>query len=267
VVSRLGRQPGQAYKRFRQGCRLIVNRLVPWRTQQTDLIQMLGKLRAQSNPVPELKDIGAGGKEIPLAEIDPFTIFALFNRGMTDENRRKLAAAVGQEMKVSAPPPTDLAGIPVVHNQKTWFFQYARDRSPNDIPSLWAVFEKALGPDPLADPEFASVFDVALAVKGVRFNLTMGLFWIRPRVFLSLDGVLQNFAKLSVKPQQLSSKVYINAVREMATRGTPFPQLSYTAWLAARVPADPGEDQAQPSKAEDIAIDPRQRVGTWEHFR
>ena len=80
----------------------LADRLVPWRTQQTGLIQMLGKLRAQSNPVQELKDIGADGKEIPLAEIDPFTIFALFNRGMTDENRHKLAAAVGQEMKARA---------------------------------------------------------------------------------------------------------------------------------------------------------------------
>jgi 5-methylcytosine-specific restriction protein B len=234
----------------------LADRLLPWRNRQTELIQMLGKLRAQSNPVPELKDIDPDGKEIQLAEIDPFTIFALFNRGMTDENRRKLAAAVGQEMGVGATPPTDLAGIPVVHNQKTWFFQYARDRSPNDIPSLWTVFERALSADPLADPKFASAFDEALAVKGVRFNLTMGLFWIRPRLFLSLDGVLQAFAKLSVKPQQLSSKVYLNTVREMASRGTAFPELSYAAWLASRAPADPGEDQAQPSKAEDIAIDP-----------
>ncbi len=130
----------------------LADRLLPWRNRQTELIQMLGKLRAQSNPVPELKDIDPDGKEIQLAEIDPFTIFALFNRGMTDENRRKLAAAVGQEMGVGATPPTDLAGIPVVHNQKTWFFQYARDRSPNDIPSLWTLFERALRVCPTSFP-------------------------------------------------------------------------------------------------------------------
>jgi 5-methylcytosine-specific restriction protein B len=234
----------------------LADRLLLWQDRQPDLIEMLAQLRHEGNPVPELKDIAVDGTEIPLAEIDPFTIFALFNRGLTDENRRKLAAAVGSQIGVEASPPTDLAGIPVVHNQRTWFFQYARERSPTDIPRLWSVFRKALGEDPLTDPGFAAAFDAALAVKGVRFNLTMGLFWIRPHIFLSLDGVLQAFAKLTIKPQQLNSEVYISTVREVAGRGTGFIELSYAAWLAARAPVDPGKDTLQPPETKEVSFDP-----------
>ena len=234
----------------------LADRLGPWRDRQRDLIALLDSLRSAGHPVPELKDIDTEGHQIPLAEIDPFTVFALFNRGMTDAHRREIAGALGAKLGVSAPAPNDLAGIPVVHNQKTWFFQYAKDRTPGDISALWNVFEKALDQDPLNDPAFASAFDIALAVKGVRFNLTMGLFWIRPNRFVSLDGVLQEYAKLSIKPQQLNAKTYVEAIRLLESRGTPFPRLSYEAWLAARAPTTPGEDEPKGADREDIATDP-----------
>lgn len=234
----------------------LADQLLPWRDRQLDLIELLTRLRNAGHPVPELKDVDKGGSRIALAEIDPFTVFALFNRGMTDAHRRDLAGALGAELGVTAPAPNDFAGIPVVHNQKTWFFQYVKDRSPGDVPALWNVFERAIGQDPLNDPEFASAFDAALAVKGVRFNLTMGLFWIRPNRFASLDGVLQDYVKLTIKPQQLSAKAYVDAIRVLENRKVPFPRLSYEAWLAARAPATPGEDELTPADREDVVTDP-----------
>lgn len=42
----------------------------------------------QGLKVISLQDKGADGQAIPLAEFDPFTFLASFNRGVTDENRR-----------------------------------------------------------------------------------------------------------------------------------------------------------------------------------
>src|ERR1700736_1571207 len=167
----------------------LANVLLPWQSRQAELIALLERLRADGHSVAPLEDQEADASRFLLREIDPFTVFALFNRGLSDDNRRRLASALGQELGVGASPPKDFAGIPTVDNRRTWFFGYAKDRTAEDIPSLWAVFERALGPDPPGDPEFPGAFDRALRVKGVSFNLTMGLFWVRPRTFLSLDVV------------------------------------------------------------------------------
>jgi 5-methylcytosine-specific restriction protein B len=82
-------------------------------------------------------------------------------------------------------------GIPVLNNQKSWYFPYDRDRDPSHIDKLWTVFE--LGLD-LADneddsvlPSFRTAFDEAMQLYGVAWNLTFGLYWCRPWSFLSLD--------------------------------------------------------------------------------
>jgi 5-methylcytosine-specific restriction enzyme B len=204
----------------------LANVLLPWQSRQAELIALLERLRADGHKVAPLVDQEADGSRFLLREIDPFTVFALFNRGMSDDNRRRLASALGQGLGVGASPLKDFAGIPTVHAQRTWFFGYAKDRTAEDIPSLWAVFARALGPDPLGDPEFPEAFDRALRVKGVSFNLTMGLFWVRPRTFLSLDEVLQHHAGLAVKTFQLNARKYIETIREVGRRGTPFPELS-----------------------------------------
>lgn len=216
----------------------LANVLLPWQTRQTELIALLERLRADGHSVAPLEDQGADGSRFLLREIDPFTVFALFNRGLSNDNRRRLASALGQELGVGTSPPKDFAGIPTVDNRHTWFFAYAKDRKAEDIPSLWTVFEKALGPDPLSDPEFPNAFDQALGVYGVSFNLTMGLFWARPRTFLSLDGVLRHHVSLAIKASQLNARKYIETIREVGRRGTPFPELSHDAWLKARQAAD-----------------------------
>jgi 5-methylcytosine-specific restriction enzyme B len=216
----------------------LANVLLSWQSRQTELIALLKRLRADGHKVAPIEDQKADGSRFLLREIDPFTVFATFNRGLSGDNRRRLASPLGQELGIGASPPKDFAGIPTVDNRHTWFFAYAKDRTAEDIPSLWAVFERALRPDPLGDPEFPDAFDRALHVYGVSFNLTMGLFWVRPRTFLSLDGVLQHYAGLTIKASQLNARKYIETILEVGRRGTPFPELSHDAWLKARQTAD-----------------------------
>ena len=49
-------------------------------------------------------------------DIDPFTVFGLFNKGITNENRIKISSAMAEELEVSAPVPNDFDGIPVLNN-------------------------------------------------------------------------------------------------------------------------------------------------------
>lgn len=156
----------------------LANVLLTWQRRQTELVALLEQLRSEGHSVANLEDQEADGSRFLLREIDPFTVLALFNRGLKDENRRQLASALGNVFRVAASPPKDFAGIPTVDNRRTWFFGYKKDRTANDVPSLWAIFEKALGPNPIEDSDFAKAFDIALGVRGVRFNLTMGLFWV-----------------------------------------------------------------------------------------
>jgi 5-methylcytosine-specific restriction protein B len=234
----------------------LADRLRPWRHRQVELIERLLTLREAGQPLPELKDKDGQGNEFTLGEIDPFTVFALFNRGMTDANRRRLAGAIGTELGVLADPPASFAGIPVVNNQRTWFFRYARDRTPRDVLALWEVFERALGDDPLNDPAFAQAFDAVLGTGGINFKLTIGLFWIQPERFVSLKRALQDHAGLDVKRANLNARTYIETLRLLQNRATPFPQLAYEAWLAERAPSDKNEDAVQSEETEDLAVEP-----------
>jgi 5-methylcytosine-specific restriction protein B len=246
----------------------LANALLPWKSRQPELVALLERLRADSHSVAPLEDKEANGSRFLLREIDPFTVFALFNRGISDENRLRLASAIGQELGVGASPPKDFADIPTVDNRRTWFFGYAKDRTAEDIPSLWAVFERAVGPDPLGDREFPDAFDRALRVKGVSFNLTMGRFWVRPRTFLSLDKVLQYHAGLAIKTSQLNARKYIETVREVGRRGTPFPDLSHDAWLKARQAADnPAIDPEEVRAPEERLRIPRAWLLSWNPGR
>jgi 5-methylcytosine-specific restriction protein B len=243
--------------------REMAQRMLSWRFRQPELIAILEALRDAGEPLAILRDIGKNDEPISLSEIDPFTIFAFFNRGMTDANRRRLAKALGGSLGVQATPPTDFVGIPIVNNQKTWFIRYARDRTATDVPALWDVFEKALGDDPLNDPEFSRAFDAALAVNGVRFNLTMGLFWIRPDYFVALDSVLQQHAGLRIAAGQLNATLYVKTVREMTARGLDFPRFSYDAWLASKAKSQVAKDQIRVADQINAAVEPEFAPVFW----
>ena len=80
-----------------------------------------------------------------------------------------------------------------------WFFNFKVHRKPNDIDTLWDVFEKALEfVDPGTDEEkdsFLEAYHRAMSVSGVKHNLSMGLYWIRPRSFPSLDKSSRDYMR------------------------------------------------------------------------
>lgn len=128
---------------------------------------------------------GSDGR--PMPDVDPFTVFAIFNRGITHDKRIDICEKFKMFLGVSASVPQDFEGIPVMNTQRTNFIYFADKRQDGDIERLWNVFEDAvLGKD------IEKSYD-ALSNQGlIKFNITIGLFWIRPDNFLPLDGNCQD---------------------------------------------------------------------------
>src|SRR5688572_24593639 len=114
----------------------IAARLKEWETRQIELIAFLEGLRARGFKITNLDDRNDAGQTIPLTEIDPFTFFGVFNRGLSDKTRQAILVEVQKFFGVEGPPPSDFNGIPVLNNQSSWFYSYRPDRTPADIPRL-----------------------------------------------------------------------------------------------------------------------------------
>lgn len=127
-----------------------------------------------------------------LSDIDPFTVYGLFNKGISNEKRMKIIGELKERLGVTANAPTRFDGIPVLNNLSATFYGFAPDRSPEDIGNIWALFERALGyadsPTLQKQEDFCSAYDVVLAQYGIKWNLSMALYWIRPNSFVNLDS-------------------------------------------------------------------------------
>jgi 5-methylcytosine-specific restriction protein B len=217
----------------------IARLLVDWEGRQDELIAALESLRASGVVVTPFEDMDAAGRRFTFTEIDPFTFFGTFNRRIKKQERIAILGAVKTLLGATNPLPSDFDGVPILNNQRSWFVRYHADRGRDDVAKLWRVFRLALQRDPLADPAFAAAFDAALDLWGVSTNLTMGLFWIRPSTFLNLDTTNRAFLDIDLPADGLSSRFYIDTVREVASKGTSFPELSVDAYHAAQETTSP----------------------------
>ena len=162
----------------------FADRLINYKDRRQELVSFVSKL-ADKFDLSYIKD-----KQ--LDDICPFTVFGLFNRGMTLENRKAVAKDLADYFGVECIVPNDFDGVPTLHNQQSWFFGFEHNRQPSDIDTLWDFFAVALqfsdSDNPDAGDEFSSIYDQVAGQYGVGWNLTMGLYWMRPWNYVTLDG-------------------------------------------------------------------------------
>jgi 5-methylcytosine-specific restriction enzyme B len=205
---------------------------------QRELLALLERLRGQGRTITPLEDKDEQGQRFLLREIDPFTFFGTFNRGISEDKRVRILEELKVFFAIAAAVPTGFAGVPVLNNMRSWFFAYQPERTADDVTRLWAVFERALGPAPLGSAAFARTFDEALEVNGTNINLTMGLFWIRPRTFLTLDSTLRSHLGLKLPSGGLTFAYYEQTLRTVRSgTSTGFPELSREAWTKLNNPS------------------------------
>lgn len=131
-----------------------------------------------------------GGKDDLFTDIDPFTTFGIFNRGVKKENRIRSAELFKDLLNMSTNVPEDFVGIPILNNQKSHFFGFRRDREDDDIENLWRLFVKVV-----EKKNFENEYNKVIRQYIIRVNITMALFWIRPEDFLAFDSTNRAYLK------------------------------------------------------------------------
>ena len=218
-----------------------------------------------------------------IVDIDPFTIFGLFNKGITIENRIAILTQIKDLFDVSAEVPSDFDGIPVLNNMSATFYHFIGDRGANDIDNLWKLFRCAVNyaDKKEAQEDFVNAFNLVVKQKGVSWNITMGLYWIRPFTFINLDArnrkLLENNQSrfkpdldvVKLLKHMLTAQDYLllmNKVKDIMTEYETFPDLSFDAWETSTKDSDAfyGENNDYwPSLAE---YDPRLSKEDWKKY-
>lgn len=134
--------------------------------------------------IGHLKDATDGRR---VSDIDPFTVFAIFNRGISQDKRIRICEKFRTFLNVSESAPKDFEGIPVMNTRQSNFMAFAKDREEGDIERLWNLFE-----DAVLDRSIEKSYDALANQYLIRFNITFALFWIRPDKYLPLDGHCQD---------------------------------------------------------------------------
>lgn len=155
------------------------------------------------------------GKRVP--DVDPFTVFAIFNRGLTNDKRNDICNKLKSFLKISALIPQDYCGIPVMNAQRSNFMAFEDKRKDGDIERLWAVFE-----DAVLDKSVRDTYNALRNQFLIKYNLTIGLFWVRPDRFLPLDSRSQKSLKalgiLFDNTQFLSYEEYERVMKELKAK-------------------------------------------------
>ncbi len=161
----------------------LSQKLLQFRNNRRPLIDWI-YANIKGEYIKHLKDAPDGRS---VADIDPFTVYAIFNRGITHEKRIEICQMFKDYLNISASVPKDFDGIPVMNAQRTNFMAFANKREEGDIERLWNVFEAAV-----LGKEIENYYNALEHQYLVKFNLTFGLFWIRPDLYLPLDSRSQN---------------------------------------------------------------------------
>ena len=200
---------------------------------------------------------GRGGYEKRRPQdICPFTVFASINtlEAGTDD-QKALAGSYRQLFGINAKVPEDFDGVPQYPRNNPWWFSFAYERKSDDIEKLWRVFSLALDPTvgygKEYGDEFRSAFDEAANVKMVGHRLPSGLYWIRPQIFLPLDGFSRNFLRQKLgmrisEYRKVSAAEYLS-IRDQVldgieSRRTPFNSFrdfSQRAWFYGKGRREP----------------------------
>lgn len=166
----------------------FASKLLNYKAHRTELVEKVKAIYANTGMnMPTLE------RNNNLIDIDPFTVFGLFNKKLTDNNRMKILTAIAELFDVKAPVPTSFDSLPVLNPQNATFYYFVDERGEEDIDDLWDLFDSALSYSKEPTEEHREIishyFDVAINKKGNgNSKITMALYWISPDSFLNLDS-------------------------------------------------------------------------------
>ena len=157
----------------------FAKKLLKYRENRTPLVNWIYD-SIDGSLIKHFKD-GSDGRRVP--DTDPFTVMAIINRGITWDKKIALCKQFKEFLNILNPVPQDFLGVPEMNSQRSNFMGFEENRKEGDIERLWDLFEAAVE-DMNIKPEYDALNGQFL----LKYNITMGLFWIRPDKYLALDG-------------------------------------------------------------------------------
>lgn len=167
----------------------LAQRLLDYKENRTALIQIIKDV---------FDSIGIGlatlDKDNNIIDIDPFTVFGLFNKNsQKDESRLKILGGFANALSIQAALPTTFNSIPTLNGLNATYYLFSDERAEHDIDDIWNLFEAALdyAKDKAADKKgtVEKWFDNVINKKyNGNSKITMGLYWIASGTFLNLDS-------------------------------------------------------------------------------
>ena len=268
----------------------LATALLEYKNNRSELI---GKLKTIFSDAGMNFPFKEKGKET-YEDICPFTIFGSFNKGITNANRIALLEQFAKQFSIKSAVPTEFDGIPVVMNLSAWFFAYKGNRGEHDIDNLWNLLEKAIAYSDEASAEnknaFISAYDTVTKQKMIKWNITMGLYWVRPYTFINLDSTNRAFiTDVDNMPHYFTtifsdinkglpdgtSYLFMceqakNALGQKEYEYHSFPELSYCAWKSSQA----GKPEEPPTKTVDSNVketdywiySPGDNACMWDEF-
>lgn len=262
----------------------LADKLLAFKDDRQALIATLQHVYAELGM--DLPTLDSGG--IP-KDIDPFTVYGLFNRGLTDKKRRAVALGIGGALGVEAPLHDDFVGVPVLLNINATFYDQVR-RDDGDIERLWDLFAVALAyadrPTEQTGAAFCHAYDAVLKQRYASWNVTMGLFWVRPYAYVNLSKLDRWFLRLPDRmPPDVNAEVsqlasppgafaylalrdrVLDAMSSGAYEYKTFPELSACAWRVSeqvnRENKQADKDKEEVTQAAALGDDGVQTVRYW----
>ena len=166
-------------------------------------------------------------------DIDPFSVFAIFNRPLRPENRVAILQKFKEHFALKSAVPTYFEGIPTVNSQRAFFFSW--DDNGERITHLWDIFENVI-----KGKDISQLFDNVIADGLPKYSLTMVLYWIAPYRFLNLDGRNRSYLRMFGFPDAYPNLTYAeydqlmqDVKQKMEDKTIPcesFPELSLAAY-------------------------------------
>ena len=217
----------------------LAQALLRYKEDRTELVEWiyedLGKVtRADGQSLVAYLKQKEGSKII---DIDPFSVFAIFNRSTSWKNRTELLTHFKKKFRLTSTIPSDFNGIPTVDARRSFFFSWKSDNS-KVIHDLWQLFEKVI-----SDHDISEAFDQVLENGMPKYSLTMCLFWICPEKYLALDSRNRSYLESFGFPNEFPKFNYdeysnlLAKVQKKINNGdipcSSFLELSLFAWKTA----------------------------------
>ena len=262
----------------------LADKLLAFKDDRQALIATLQHIYAELGM--DLPTLDSGG--IP-TDIDPFTVYGLFNRGLATAKRWTVARGIGGALGVRAPLHDDFVGVPTLLNINATLYDQAR-RGDGDIERLWDLSAVALvyadRPTEQTGAAFCHAYDAVLKQRNASWNVTMGLFWVRPYAYVNLSSRDRWFLSLPDRmPPDVNAEVsqlasppgafaylalrdrVLDAMSSGAYDYTTFPELSACAWRVSeqvnRETKEADKEKEEVVQAAALGDDDVQTVRYW----